>query len=309
MRSQLACSGFGVSLVIFALGCGGSDSPTGGGSASTGTAGSGGTHAGTGGSGGVAAGGGGNSGSSTSSGPSTVGSGGSNDAGPGPTQDCPFTKDMDGFFTLTSPLSDYVARLPANYDVANPEPTRLIVALHGCEDTAYNHATWAGVPYNLRDSQDYISISLGGRDGGCWKVPDDKAIIDAAVAHVRSCFYVHQKKIVLAGFSSGGDLTYVTSMHYAKTYAGILIEHSDLTDNVGAGNVDSVIAGAAWKFNVSIRAGDNDMVYPIATVKSDYQKMLAAGFPIKITETADTHDGTSTDWEALIPQSSTWLAP
>ena len=45
------------------------------------------------------------------------------------------------------------------------------------------------------------------------------------------------------------------------------------------------------------------------SVKSDYQKMLAAGFPIKITETADTHDGTSTDWEALIPQSSTWLAP
>ena len=42
------------------------------------------------------------------------------------------------------------------------------------------------------------------------------------------------------------------------------------------------------------------MIYPIATVKSDYNKMLAAGFPIELVETADTHNGTSTDWVALV---------
>jgi len=229
--------------------------------------------------------------------------------GPGPTQTCTITKDTNGFFKLTSTKSDYIARLPASYSVSNPQPTRLVVSLHGCGDTALNHATWAAVPYALRNTQDYIAISVGGRDGSCWTVPADSAIVDAAIQHVRSCFYVHQKKIVLAGYSSGGDLTYSMSMTQAARWAGILIEHSDLTQNVGASKVDSVLAGAAWKLNVSIRAGDNDTIYPIATVKSDFNKMVAAGFPAELVETADTHSGTSTDWEALLSKMGTWQAP
>lgn len=257
----------------------------------------------------------GSGGDSTSGSGGDSGSGGSggsapiDDPGPGPTQDCPFTEDEDGFFTLTSSESSYVVRLPVGYDTSNPTPTRLLVSLHGCGDTAYNHATWAAVPYALRDTQDYIAISLGGRDGQCWSGLQDKPKVDAAIAHVRSCFYVHQKKIVLGGYSSGGDLTFVTSMADAATYAGILILHSDLQQNVGPANVDSTLAGAAWKLNIAMRAGVNDGVYPIAKVREDYASMVAAGFPAQLVETDAAHDGSSADWEGLIPLMSTWVAP
>lgn len=232
------------------------------------------------------------------------------DPGPGPTQQCVINKDSNGFFTLTSPKSDYIVRLPPSYSVQNPQPTRLLVSLHGCGDTAMNHATWAAVPYALRATQDYIAISVGGREGTCWTVPGDSALVFAAITHVRSCFFVHQKKIVLAGYSSGGDLTYLTSMKNAATFAGILIEHSDLTQNVGANNVAATLAGAAWKLNVAIRAGTADTVYPIATVRADRDKMIAAGFPMNYDETPDTHNGTSDDWALyLIPKMANWTAP
>ncbi len=230
--------------------------------------------------------------------------------GPGPTQQCPFVKDQDGFFTLMSPKSDYVVRLPPTYDEQNPKPTRLLVSLHGCGDTAQNHATWAAVPYSMRATQDYIAISVGGRDNTCWTVPGDAALVFAAITHVRSCFYVHQKKIVLAGYSSGGDLTYLTSLKNASMFAGILILHSDISQNVGANNVDATLAGASWKLNTAINAGTQDAVYPIATVRGDRDKMIAKGFPVKYQETNETHNATSDDWSLfLIPQMANWLAP
>ena len=100
------------------------------------------------------------------------------------------TPDADGFLTLTSAASDYRVRLPPAYDVQNPVPTRLVVLLHGCGDTAANFATWAVVPVALRSSQSYIGVSLGGRDGGCWSIPQDETKVAAAIAHVRSCFWV-----------------------------------------------------------------------------------------------------------------------
>ena len=236
---------------------------------------------------------------------------GNGEPGPGPTQQCAMTKDADNFFKLTSSKSDYWARLPASYDVQSPKPTALLVAIHGCGDTAYNFATWGAVPYALRASQDYIAISIGGRDGQCWTVPQDAAIVNAAIAHARSCFYVHQKKIVLGGYSSGGELSYAMGMTSAASYAGILIENSGLSQGIGgANNVDGVLSSAAWKINVAHSAHLQDASFPIAGVQADRDKMLAAGFPLQYREQAGDHNGTSDDWALfLIPKMGSWTAP
>jgi poly(3-hydroxybutyrate) depolymerase len=232
------------------------------------------------------------------------------DPGPGPTRSCSFTPDADGFFTLASTKSNYVVRLPPAYEVAHPRPSRLLVALHGCGDTAANFATWAAVPYSLRSTQSYIAISVGGRDGTCWNNTADAPIVAAAIADVRSCFYVHQERIVLAGYSSGGDLAYRLGMTDALVYAGLLIEHASLSSAVGSGNVTSVLNAAGWKLNVGHIAGINDESYPIATVKSDIMKMTDAGFPVQYQETNSTHDGTSSDWSGyLLPLMTKWSTP
>jgi poly(3-hydroxybutyrate) depolymerase len=232
------------------------------------------------------------------------------DPGPGPTQSCTTSPDANGFFTLTSAASSYVVRLPVGYDVGHPRPSRLLVALHGCGDTALNFATWAAAPYALRAQQNYIAISVGGRDSACWNTVTDGALVAAAIAHVRSCFYVHQERIVLAGYSSGGDLAYKLAMTDALVYAGVLIEHSSLSSAVGSPNVDSVLAAAGWKLNVGHTAGINDSVYLIATVRSDRDKIIAHGFPMQYREDSSTHDGSSSDWDSyLIPLMAKWTLP
>jgi len=226
--------------------------------------------------------------------------------GPGPTQSCPFTKDSLGFFDLASPMSPYTVHLPANYDVQNPTPRGLLVALHGCGDMARNFAQWGAVAGSFRASHDYIAISLGGREGACWMVPQDGALVMAAIDHVRSCFWVHQKKIAIAGYSSGGILAYDFGLRHAAMFAGILIENSGLP----GGNVDALLAGAAWKLHIGHSARLSDGSFPIAGVQAGRDKLLAAGFPLEYRELPGSHDGTSDDWSMfLLPKLAGWMAP
>jgi len=232
------------------------------------------------------------------------------DPGPGPTQSCSFSPDSSGFFTLHSAASDYVVRLPVGYETAHPRPSRLLVALHGCGDSAANFATWAAAPFALRPRQNYIAMSVGGRDGACWNTNSDGAIVAAAIAHVRSCFYVHQERIVVAGYSSGGDLAYKLAMTDSLVYAGALIEHSTMSLVFGSSNVDNVLAAAGWKLNIGHIAGTLDAIYPISTVRSDRDKIVAHGFPLHYSETASDHNGSSSDWDGyLIPLMNKWTTP
>lgn len=244
--------------------------------------------------------------SSSSSGAPAVDSG-SPDPGPGPTQQCPHTPDAAGFFTLTQGTTTYDARLPASYDPERPYP--LLVALKGCYDNAKNFATWAGAPYTLRASQSYIAIAVGGRDGECWKIPADEALVTAAIDHVKTCFHVDQKKVVLAGYDSGAELSFSLGMHDASKFAGVLASKGSLTRGVGASHVDSTLAGAAWKLNVSMSAGIDDEDIPIATMRSDRDKLVAAGFPAELVELDADHNGSTDDFAALIPKMATWVAP
>jgi len=225
----------------------------------------------------------------------------------GPT--CAFTKDSDGFFKLTSPKSDYWVRLPPGYE-ADPTPRALLFGMHGCGDTARNFATWAIVPYALRTTHSYIGVSLGGRESACWTISTDVATAQAALAHVQSCFNVDAKKIVLAGYSSGGGMAFTMGLKTAGSFAGILIENSGLSQAVGASNVATVLSSAAWKINIAQSARIGDGSYAIAGIRADRDKMLAAGFPLVYRELDGTHDGTSDDWALyLIPKMAGWTAP
>jgi len=228
------------------------------------------------------------------------------DPGPGPTKQCTYTPDSDGFFSLSSAKSDYWVRLPVNYD---PKvPSRLLVAIHGCGDTAKNFATWGAAPYDLRKTQDYIAISIGGRDNACWDLSQDLPTVMAAVTDVRSCFFVHQKKMVVAGYSSGGMMAYKLGMTNAAAWAGILIENSGLSQ--GVGNVDQVLTNAAWKINVAHSARLQDGSFAIAGVQADRDKMLAHNFPLQYRELPGDHNGSSDDWvQFLLPKMATWTSP
>ncbi|MEO8277469.1 MAG: hypothetical protein ABI639_14745 [Thermoanaerobaculia bacterium] len=155
---------------------------------------------------------------------------------------------------------------------------------------------------------------LTGRDGQCWNL-SDTTLVDAAITDVRSCFYVHQKEIVLAGFSSGGGLAYKLatapiSANHAATFAGVLIENSSLSSVVGAGNVDATLNAAAWKLNIAHTARIGDDNYPLASVEADWAKMTTHAFPLQTREVPGEHGEVATDWDVfLLPKMAHWAAP
>jgi len=174
--------------------------------------------------------------------------------------------------------------------------------MHGCGDSAMNFATWAVNPYDSRQKQNHIGISIGGQDGNCWDTNKDAEKVLAAIADISTCFYVHQQKVVLAGYSSGGILAYKIGLAQSAKFAGILIE------NAGLGGAQP--SGAAWKINVAHIAHKDDSAFPLAKTQAEWAKLEAAGIPLQKKEEEGDHNGSSDDWSGfLLPKIATWKAP
>jgi dienelactone hydrolase len=231
-------------------------------------------------------------------------SGGPGDPGPAPTKNCNIATNR--FVARNSGGAKYVVFVPKGY---TGQPTRLLVGLHGCGDSAMNYADWGVAPFEKRATQTHIGISVDGASGnsGCWNVANDAAKVQAAIDDISQCLYVHQKQIVISGYSSGGILAYTLGLQNADKYAGILILNSGL---YSTGKADALLAGAARKIPIAHRAHQNDTTFPQSKVVPDWNKIEAAGFPLDKATTPGDHNGTSGDWaDGLHPKMAAWEAP
>ena len=235
---------------------------------------------------------------------------------PGPADSKPanpisFTKETP--FKLTTSQSDYWIKVPSSYDASHKTPTTLFVWMHGCG----GESRWDLDTVTPGNDRSYIAISLGGRDGGCWDVNNDPAKVLAAVADVKSHFNVNPRRVILGGYSSGGDLAYRTGFYNASLFAGILAENTAPFRDTGSTQQAS-IAAAAWKLNVLHLAHRQDDTYDIGTVRSEVSALKAAGFPATLIERDGNHyddstatTGTDHDLQTLLlPHiDDGWLAP
>lgn len=219
--------------------------------------------------------------------------GGSTPNGPGPTpqggtassvpkEPVPFTKGTP--FTLNDPESNYWVYVPNSYDGTHATPTTLFVWLHGCGGMS------SGDIYTVDPggSQDWISIAVGGREGSCWDPNADQTKVLAAIASIKTHFNINPRRVILGGYSSGGDLAYRTAFYNANSFAGVLAENTSPFRDTGSSQSAS-LAAASWKFNVVHLAHLQDTTYPIAGVRTETDAMTAAGFPLTRIEVDGGH--------------------
>jgi CARDB len=199
-----------------------------------------------------------------------------------PTDPVSFTKGTP--FTLNSSQTDYWVYVPNSYDGTHATPTTLLVWLHGCGGYS------SGEIYTVDPggSQDWISIAIGGREGVCWDPGNDQAKVLAAIANIKTHFNINPRRVILGGYSSGGDLTYRTAFYNASSFAGVLVENSSPFRDTGSSQAAS-LAAASWKFNVVHLAHLQDTTYPIAGVRNETDAMTAAGFPLTRIEVDGGH--------------------
>jgi len=202
------------------------------------------------------------------------------------------------------PLDGSWVVVPSAYDRTHQTPTQLLLWMHGCGGEAEGDTATVGPPPDGR----YIALSLGGRDGGCWDVNADPAAVLAAVAAIKTHFNIDPRRVVLGGYSSGGDLAYRTAFYNSAKFAGVLAENTSPFRDTGSSALQS-LAAASTKFPVVHLAHTSDEAYPIPGVKSEIDAMKNAGFPVTFIERAGTHydeydagtdSGTDRDLQKLV---------
>jgi predicted esterase len=134
-----------------------------------------------------------------------------------------------------------------------------------------------------------MTLSLGGRDGGCWNpLAETEPLVMAALADFETHFNVDRHRVILGGYSSGGDLAYRLAFYDSNQFAGVLAENTSPFRDTGSTEAAS-LAAASWKFHVVHLAHLQDTEYPIAGVREETDAMIAAGFPLERIEVDGGH--------------------
>lgn len=75
--------------------------------------------------------------------------------------------------TLQSSSSAYFVVVPDSYDTSHNTASSLFIWLHGCGGQAASDAR----EVSPAGSQTWVTVSVGGRDGGCWNMDSDAKLV------------------------------------------------------------------------------------------------------------------------------------
>ncbi len=189
-----------------------------------------------------------------------------------------FTKATADDFTVGDADGRYWAFVPDDYDGSTPY--ELLVWLHGCGGD--HGELWSAADY--WDESKYIAIAPDGAEGGCWDMTRGQGRVLTAIYDAISHFNIDPRRVVIGGYSSGGDLAYRTAFFHAKVFAGVLATNTSPFRDTGASAADA-LAAATWKFNVRHVLHTCDGTYPADGVRAELQQMLDAGWTAGVTLT------------------------
>jgi predicted esterase len=144
-------------------------------------------------------------------------------------------------------------------------------------------------------------------------VNNDVSKVMADIAQAETQFNIDRRRVIIAGYSSGGDLGYRTIFYNANTFAGIIAVNTDPFRDTGSTEQQS-LAAAAWKFNIVHVAHTMDEEYPVAQVQPHITDLKNAGYPVDYSVLPGTHydaNTTSDIQHTLLSHvdSDGWLAP
>lgn len=195
-----------------------------------------------------------------------------------PSNPIAFTKNA--VFTTNSGQTNWVY-VPNGYDSTHNTPSRLFVWLHGCGGQSQFDVSMVSYMPN----QDWISLAPGGRETTCWSgLSTDGPKILAAIADLKTHFNIDPKRIILGGYSSGGDIGYPLLFQNSGMFAGGIFE------NTGPNSAALTAAKTTpWKFNIAHLAHLSDTTYPIANARTQMTTLRNAGFPVNLIEKPGTH--------------------
>jgi hypothetical protein len=188
----------------------------------------------------------------------------------------------------------YYGWVPEGYDDTHATPSALFVWLHGCG----GQSRYDIVTYHPDTDDDYVMIAPTGAEGGCWNTPSsgagDDGIVLAAIADARKRFEIDPGRIVLGGYSSGGDLSYRVAYRNSTLIDGVLAANTAPFRDTGVSPAQGTDPGVT-RFRVVHLAHSEDDVYPIQTVHDELDVLVANSFLVERFVLPGQHYDAATD--------------
>jgi poly(3-hydroxybutyrate) depolymerase len=179
-------------------------------------------------------------------------------------------------------LQPYHVSLPANYDPA--KPARLYVWLHGRQNNTTEAAFIYGFdhprpPGNAPVADNgQIQIDLFGRlNGAGWHWAGEADVFEA-IAAVKTRFKIDDKRVLLRGFSMGGEGAWHIALHHPDRFAAA---------EIGAGT---------WSRRAAM-PGLEPWQYPVLAIWENMEQWALNGFNLPIAG----HDGDRDDQIPYLP--------
>lgn len=196
----------------------------------------------------------------------------------------PFSYRPDRKFFHDFQGGGYWGWVPNGYDGT---PSALFVWLHGCG----GRNEFDIESFHAPSADDYVTIAPTGREGGCWSPPGsgvDEGIVSSVIADARKHLNIDPERIVLGGYSSGGDLSYRYAYHHSAAVEAVLVANSTPFRDTGLTQQQALDASTT-EFRVVHLAHTGDTTYPINTVRSELQVLINNQFPVTQIEQPGTH--------------------
>jgi pimeloyl-ACP methyl ester carboxylesterase len=217
-----------------------------------------------------------------------------------PTSPISYVKEKP--FTITVNGVTSWVYVPNGYDDSHQTPMPLFVWLHGCGGRSqYDvaHVSPGG------SNQTWITLAVGGREGACWSSADvDGGKVLSAIQDLSSHFNVNSRKVMLGGYSSGGDIGYLLAFRNANLFSGLLF-----VNTAPSAQAMQAASTAAWKLNIVQLSHVSDTTYPIAGVRSKMDQLKSLGFPVTLIEKPGTHWDTDTGTSGTLYDIRTYGLP
>ena len=191
----------------------------------------------------------------------------------------PIPFDEDQVFTLDSSASRYWVYVPNVYDETHVTATTLFVWMHGCGGTG------EGDIYVISPggSQDWISVAVGGREGGCWDPAGDQSKIFAAISDMKSHFNIDPRRVILGGYSSGGIISTASHSRTPTRSPALSRGRHDPVQQLRTGPGGAPCGGGVEVQRCPSRSPAGRR-FPIANVRAETEAMRSAGFPVERIE-------------------------
>ncbi len=189
-----------------------------------------------------------------------------------------YTSEIDGS------VQPYHVALPANYDPT--KPTRLYVWLHGRQNNtteseflySFDHQRPPGPNAVTVADQGQIQVDLFGRiNSAGWHWAGEGDVFEA-IAAVKKRFKIDDKRVLLRGFSMGGEGAWHIALHYPDRFAAA---------EIGAGT---------WSRRAQL-PGLEPYQYPVLKIWENMEEWALNAFNLPLAG----HDGDTDTQTAVLP--------